>query len=59
MTRTIAEYGHFYKIRYSQEELDSFREGISKNYELELKKEVQKIFNDAGIEIGLDEIFAD
>lgn len=59
MTRTIAEYDHFYKIRYSQEELDSFREGISKNYELELKKEVQKIFNDAGIEIGLDEIFAD
>jgi hypothetical protein len=59
MTKNIAQYGHFNKIKLSQDELDSFREDIDENYELSLKNEVQKIFHNAGIEISLDEIFAD
>ena len=59
MAKNIAEYGHFSKIKYGQEELDSFRENMDENHELKLKKEVQKIFSNAGMEIGLDEIFTD
>lgn len=59
MSENIAEYGHFRKIKFTQEEIDKFHEEKPENYDLELKRKVQKIFHDGGIEISLDEIFSD
>ena len=57
MTKHIAEYGHFKKKKISQDELEKFRKNVDENYEMELKKKVQDIFHNAGMEISLDEIF--
>ena len=59
MTKKIAEYGHFKKINIPPEELNKFHEHHDSGYNLELKRKVQKIFQNGGIKIGLDEIFTD
>lgn len=57
MTEISVECIPFKKGTLTQEELNIFRETIDENFELKLKKEVQKIFRNAGIELSLDEIF--
>ncbi|MBQ6351273.1 MAG: hypothetical protein IJI42_10125 [Methanobrevibacter sp.] len=59
MTEISVECIPFKKGTLTQEELNIFRETIDENFELKLKKEVQKIFRNAGIELSLDEIFED
>lgn len=59
MTKTTFECIPFKKGTITQEKLDNYQTNINENHELELKKEVQKIFHNAGIELSLDEIFAD
>lgn len=59
MTKKIAEYGHFKKINIPEEEINKFHESPDIRYNLELKRKVHEIFQNGGIEIGLDEIFAE
>ena len=59
MTEISVECIPFKKGTITPEEIDIFHENIDESYEIKLKMNVQEIFHNAGIEINIDEIFAD
>lgn len=59
MTEITVECIPFKKGIITPEEIDLFHENIDESCELELKMKVQEIFHHGGMEINLDEIFAD
>ena len=59
MNKITVECVPFKKRKITKEELENFHENHDENYNMELKMKVQEIFHNAGMEISLDEIFAD
>ena len=59
MTEITVECNPFKKGILTQKELNQFQKNLDENYELELKKEIQKIFKTGKTEINYDEIFYD